>query len=282
MNPLEKAIAAAVKANNTQKALFGRMGTSDHPRGFALAGYRNARRSMAAALKENQPVEAAREVMTELRSVVAVSMRDLLRQAVDAGVAEAVLQLGYYDIPVPDNASYMDLYSQVDSAANVIGQTIDLQANTIYALISSGESALVLGDDSRLGVLKPGNLLLAGAFWLSTLMWNSFSDVAIRHGKDRTQKQAIAAIDNKTTDCCLRVHGQVVDLDGYFKLSGTPRYADELEWTPFHAWCRTSVALYDRRYDDGLSAKMRSAANTVLDERNRGIYNTRRPADAYG
>ena len=281
MNPLEKAIAAAIKANQTQRALFGKMGTSEHPWGFVLTGYRNARRSMATALKERQPVDAAREVMTELRSVVAVSMRDLLRQAVDAGVEEAERQLGFYDILV-DSVPLMDLYSQVDSAASVIGQNIDLQANTIYALIASGEAVLVLGDEGRLGALKPGNILLAGAFWLSTLMWNSYSDVAVRNGKDRTQKQAIAAIDNKTTDCCLRVHSQVVDLDGYFKLVGTPRYADELEWTPFHPWCRTSVALYDRRYDDGLTDRMHDAANTVIDERNQGIYNVRRPADAYG
>lgn len=48
------------------------------------------------------------------------------------------------------------------------------------------------------------------------------------------EKQAIAAIDQKTTDCCLRVHGQIQPLDKPFILDGYPRYSDKIDSPPFH------------------------------------------------
>jgi hypothetical protein len=49
-------------------------------------------------------------------------------------------------------------------------------------------------------------------------------------------KQAVAAIDQKTTDCCLRVHAQAQPLDKDFHLTGEPRYADYLPYPGFHWW----------------------------------------------
>jgi hypothetical protein len=86
-------------------------------------------------------------------------------------------------------------------------------------------------------------------------------------GENPFRRQAIAAIDHLTTDCCLRVHGQIVGLEEDFTLAGTPRYADELRDPPFHDWCRTSVALYSAEYDDDLTAQMRDAAKAELDAR---------------
>lgn len=57
-------------------------------------------------------------------------------------------------------------------------------------------------------------------------------------------KQVIAAIDRRTTSCCLAAHGQIAALDQPFRLTGTPRYADRLLQPPFHARCRTSLVLY--------------------------------------
>jgi hypothetical protein len=79
-------------------------------------------------------------------------------------------------------------------------------------------------------------------------------------------KQAIAAIDERTTDCCLRVHGQVQPLDKPFELSGTPRFADKVQNPPFHLYCRTATALYRPEMEQtGLStAEMISAARSEL------------------
>lgn len=56
--------------------------------------------------------------------------------------------------------------------------------------------------------------------------------------------QAIAAIDERTTRTCLRVHGQIQPLSVPFNLTGTPRYADKMMGPPFHYNCRSSVVLY--------------------------------------
>ncbi len=60
----------------------------------------------------------------------------------------------------------------------------------------------------------------------------------------RFQKQAIAAIDKRTTSCCLNVHGQIRPMDQPFDLSGTPQFAPQLMQPPFHWRCRTVVVLY--------------------------------------
>jgi hypothetical protein len=117
--------------------------------------------------------------------------------------------------------------------------------------------------------LQPAPVMTETAFWLAMAVGMGFT--AWLMGRDRRRadqlpfgKQAIAAIDERTTDCCLRVHGQVVDLKKKFHLTGTPRFADDLDWSPFHWYCRTSVALYLPEYDDELTAGMRGAAGAEL------------------
>jgi hypothetical protein len=99
---------------------------------------------------------------------------------------------------------------------------------------------------------------------------------------ERWRKQAIAAIDQKTTDCCLRVHGQIVDLDQPFRLTGTPRFADEMKSPPFHNFCRTSEVLYLERFEAvGVpTAEMRDAAAAEITARQDGSRQEIHPASA--
>jgi hypothetical protein len=62
-------------------------------------------------------------------------------------------------------------------------------------------------------------------------------------------KQAIAAIDDRTTDCCLRVHGQIQPQNEPFRLTGRPRFADRLQGPPFHWRCRTATTLYTQEME---------------------------------
>lgn len=84
-------------------------------------------------------------------------------------------------------------------------------------------------------------------------------------------RQAIAAIDERTTDCCLRVHGQVVGLDKPFHLTGTPRFADYIQSPPFHYSCRTVEALHHEAMEAiGVpTSEMRAAARSERDARKR-------------
>lgn len=85
------------------------------------------------------------------------------------------------------------------------------------------------------------------------------------------EKQAIAAIDERTTECCLRAHGQVQPLDKPFKLTGTPRFADEVMSPPFHWYCRTGESLYHPAFEEvGVTTRaMRRAAIDELSARER-------------
>lgn len=96
------------------------------------------------------------------------------------------------------------------------------------------------------------------------------------------QKQAIAAIDERTTDCCLRVHGQIQDLDKPFVLTGTPRFSDKKQNPPFHWNCRTATALYRPEMEQvGLTTtQMRRAASAEMTARKDGSRVEIHPAHA--
>ena len=83
------------------------------------------------------------------------------------------------------------------------------------------------------------------------------------------KKQAIATIDERTTDCCLRVHGQIQPIDKPFKLTGTPRFGNLVQDPPFHWYCRTAEVLYNEAFEDfGIPTQaMREAANAEIDAR---------------
>lgn len=82
------------------------------------------------------------------------------------------------------------------------------------------------------------------------------------------QKQAIAAIGQNTTDCCLQVHGQIQPNSAPFQLTGEPRFADAMMAPAFHWNCRTSVAMYHPLFEATMpTAKLREAAKAEQDRR---------------
>jgi hypothetical protein len=108
---------------------------------------------------------------------------------------------------------------------------------------------LITGRDGRQSAYDQARVSLQlaaeGAIWAAGNGHVArLADLAGERRGRRYQKQAIAAIDGRTTDCCLRVHGQIQVLDRPFVLTGTPRYADRIQNPPFHHRCRTAVALY--------------------------------------
>ena len=83
------------------------------------------------------------------------------------------------------------------------------------------------------------------------------------------KKQAIAVVQSRTTDCCLRVHGQIVDVDESFTLTGTPRFADRMQHPSFHWNCRKAVGMDHPSFESGglTTANMRSSAQAELRRR---------------
>ncbi len=83
------------------------------------------------------------------------------------------------------------------------------------------------------------------------------------------QKQVVATIDERTTDCCLEAHGQIQPIDEPFQLTGEPRFADEVQDPPFHYFCRSSEVLYHEEFEKvGITtAEMEDAAQAELTAR---------------
>ncbi len=282
-NPLLQSIKSAVRMNDTLAGLFAAAGDTTTGKGYIVRSYRNANRALPAALQENDPRRAVRDVVTELRTVIKSELRGSLETSFQTGLDESARQLRFYSIKTEPKINPYDLTKQVDSAVSAVVAQLDAQEQTLQAMLSSGiDTTLMTGDESRQGVLKPGEVVTGAAYWIAALVWDAFSwwSSYNQSGYD-FQKQSIAALDGRTTDCCLRAHGQIVPLKDKFSLTGTPRFADALDWTPFHWRCRTSIVLYLSQFDDGLTEKMRAGAAWILDQRQHGKNPDQNPADAF-
>ena len=280
-NPLLKSIESAVRANDTVGGLFARMGTSAHPRGFLPVAYRNAERAMKTALTETDPLVGARDVMSQLKTTVERETRALFLEAQNLGMEEASRQLSIYGVETRQSPVLpMGLSEQSNAAVNAVTSTLDAQEAQILAMILADmEDGQIVGDENRDGVLSASELAAAIAFWAAVLFNDAYGNGT--GGYDDYKKIAVAALDGRTTNCCLAVHGQIQPFDSPFHLTGTPRFADYMDAPPFHWYCRTATALYLAAFDDGITTQMRASANWFLSERAAGRSPDRDPANAF-
>jgi hypothetical protein len=278
-NPLEQSIRSGVRANARIGDLFAKLGAGEHPRGVVPTIYRSGMEGLTKALAAPNRQEAARAALVTMRRELDSELRSLLLTADELGKDEAARQLSFFKI---EAAKTINLSTQSQGALQAILTRFDAQTAAVSALLATGASEdLILGGESRTGVLRPGDVLSTSAFWLARSVWTAWAEM-VQKNSNGFSKQAVAALDNRTTDCCLRVHGQVQPLNGQFNLTGDPRYADNLDWAPFHWWCRTSIVLYKEEFDDGLTERMRTGARTILNERADGKRVDRYPVSAFG
>jgi hypothetical protein len=130
----------------------------------------------------------------------------------------------------------------------VIGEAIRMQ------LAGADEQAmrarLITGKDGRSSAweLARNSLSLAVAL----LVWGSANGLVVRMGRATSerdgieyQKQAIAALDARTTPICRAVNRQIRPLDKPFSTTVGPQMNP-----PFHHGCRTAVVLYHPSFED--------------------------------
>lgn len=258
-----RAIAEAERSAKALKAQFDKLGNTQHPRGRVLNAYRQATRAIRGS---NGSQMALMEILAELRATLTVIAQDTLWEAAQRGTAQARAQTALYGLP-----SSLEGYTPISELAAWLA-TFDVQRASVLALASAGrpDIAAIVGDASRVGILSPAPVIRDGARWLAATTVTSAA-VATLGSIDRSNargefgKQAIAAIDERTTDCCLRAHGQVVPIDGQFTLTGTPRYADKMSDPPFHWYCRTATALVRmREAGDRFTQEMQDAGRAEL------------------
>jgi hypothetical protein len=258
-------VMGALAAGRQMDALFADLGTQEHPRGRVLSAYRTTQRALREVFRRGGQAWEALEVLRGLREQVAAVATAALARAAEIGRTAAGDALEAYGLSVPVGQQSMDQALQAWLAV------LEAQLAQARAVIQvGGDPTLIVGDETRGGMLQPGPVVREGARWVAIvagMAWLGITGDALQRRLDRDQflRQAIAAIDERTTDCCLRVHGQVVQLEEDFRLTGEPRYADRLRDPPFHWWCRTSVALV-RAEDaqDELTGEMRRRADEEL------------------
>lgn len=158
----------------------------------------------------------------------------------------------FYDLP--------DLNVPAVSRNNFVAglmTTYDAQANYIVSSIRSGaENSSVFGEGSIAAAFTVGFLLRFLADRVTDLFSSSLLDTTA-FKSDTYVKQAIATLNRRTTQCCIRVHGQIVPYSGKFTTTGTPHFATKQSWTPFHNWCRTTIAVVHKEdIDDEVTARL--------------------------
>ena len=300
MNVHERAIQNALDTGDDIKALFDKLGSADHPRGVIMALHRSFMREIAPHL-DNPPV--MREMLRTYKTRLTVAFVQVFEQAAATGANRAERDIARNDI-VENGALLPDpILSQLTQPArDAIAAAIDAQINAVYAQLAMGRDPVaVIGDAGRVGLLSPSSLLKVGKRIVAEVVssareqrlqaafnsgFGGFGGLILPDANavarvEVYKRQAIAAIDERTTDCCLRVNGQVVGVDELFKLSGTPRYADKMADPPFHDYCRTSVALvHQDDIDDRMTSDMRKAAIAEIKAREDGSRVEINPADS--
>jgi|FLYN01.1.fsa_nt_gi hypothetical protein len=209
---------------------------------------------------------ALQDVLTETSRQIATDLRVSLAGVMQQAEATAAAQI---DGPAPRLTEAPDLASgvaawQAATQGQLLAETSRLRTS------GAGEAAivarLITGRDGRQSVYEQARTALQ--LTIEQAIWGAGNGALTRLYRQAGpgyRRQAIAAIDHRTTQCCLNVHGQIVGMDEPFVLTGTPRFADAVMAPPFHWRCRTALALYHPRMEaigtstEALRAQARAA-----------------------
>jgi hypothetical protein len=259
-DPHAQAIQSAQHTSDLLTTLFARLGTAEHPRGMLLSAYRQARRALRGNVANLALVE---EILFDLRVAVETALRIAYQSAGEVGMEQAKRELSIYGMLAPLVSIAQE--SEQALAASLAALDVQIASARVIANTTADQSSLI-GDGTRVGLLSPAPVARQARHYTALLALSGHR-MTIRRANagNEFMRQAVATIASNTTETCLRVHGQVVTLDGAFRLTGTPRYADRLQAPPFHDDCRTVVALVLRKYrDDELTRQMGGDARAEL------------------
>ena len=196
-------------------------------------------------------IPAAYQVMMQLQIGVLDAAAKAMARGIKAGDRLATNNLVIYGIPIPPAVDKIQIESTRNAAMDSIAAQIDRQRSYALALlISESEEAELIGDDSQPGIFNPSTAVRDADHWSASLAAMMFLSLLsgglnlLGPAAPVLQKIPIAILDKDTTETCIKVDGQVQDLDKPFDLDGwSPAFADEMMFPPFHHFCRTGIAL---------------------------------------
>lgn len=198
--------------------------------------------------------EAAQTLRAAVRGAAVVHLASAAGISADHVTRDALIYRESPRISIPD------LLKPVGTIEQQVALQLDIAEDILELGASQDE---VFGGENRAGILDPLPVIGSVTFWATRLAVAGYIvSMAATVGKEEEfVRQAVAVIDNKTTETCLNVHGQIVEEKENFKLSGTPQYASEMHDPPFHNGCRTSVAMIAKKYvDPDVTSGMRDEA----------------------
>ncbi len=221
-----------------------------------------AYRTVLRALKGNTDNPAiVTDALITLEDSIRAAAAVFYDDALAVGMAQAQRDLVIYGLGEPDNVDPNNANLAIASTIGLLHSQNE-QALSI-ARLDLGEE-YIIGDASRKGIIQPAPILSEMSFWLTSLSVLSYEQGTKRKMSEpetESVRQAVAQIDEHTTQTCLNVHGQIVGWNENFHLTGTPRYADDMFDPPFHRGCRTAIAnLLIELVDDDVTAGMRDDA----------------------
>jgi hypothetical protein len=264
-NPLRKAVSLAENHVDDLGYMFSRAGIAENE-GRMKSLYRQAKHRLliASSLKE---IRDATDVLVD--GVRGLSS-SFIEEAWRAGGSLASNQLQAYGEKakgVPFDLSKMRVLTEA------VVQRAQAQVGNIYALSLVGENKPILfgrqDKEDDFGMMSPAFVEISLAAIMVEASTEGWETYIKRNTREVYKKIAVAQVDNKTTRCCLKVNGQIQDIDKPFHTTETPAWADWQDAPPFHWYCRTALALYDEMWDDGISVEMMTAATIELDRRSR-------------
>lgn len=208
------------------------------------------RRGLAETRSDN--VEVALEYFADK---VVRGFERVLPRAIQLGFDSAEQQIAGYGKSIP---------LRPKTAGFAAGAVYSVQAEAfglrdrVMALLQAGAKAPAIQES-----LETSRVSTVAGYWLAEAMTYGIESTA-RRSRYGWQKQVIALIDPETTECCLRAHGQIRALEEDFSLEGERPFAQHLGWPPFHWNCRSSIVLYLREHEDGLTDQMVEEARRML------------------
>ena len=181
---------------------------------------------------------------------------------IDTRMVERFVPIAMGDLQLATRATTLQLQRELQTGL-IQGESFDVLVRRLMASTPTGQGAAVWAN----GQLSAERMVRRTVITAN----NGAHQEAIRETAvfvPEVKKQWFSAIGKKTTDCCLRAHGQIVTVDEPFVLTGTPRFADRMLYPPGHWNCRSTSAMYHPIFEQSLyTDSLRQAARVELQRR---------------
>ena len=266
-------VQAALRVNRKLRTTQDKISPSKHPYNALTQIYKTTRRHI---YKNFDNLADLRNILFFFSSTVTSIVRPLFESSDElgksAGLASVARRKIETDISFQSNNVVPAMSAVTEILNSQVTQTMSIATigGAVETVIGDGVNSVGFFSQGVLNKQINGYITTLTAMATLSIYQQAIADLI---SEDVFYKQAIAAIDEVTTECCLIVHGQFQRIESDFILVGSPRYADQINNPPFHWNCRTATALVhaSERFDS-LTQEMIDAAANELEARGDSNY----------